>query len=59
MTTVTLEKMKREAEKGGFVLLPISAYRKLVEAREDETDARELMKLRKEQKGKKWVEWKR
>jgi len=48
------------ARRGGdsFVVLSIDAYNKLVEAWEDEQDAKELLKLRKEQKGKKWIEWK-
>ena len=49
------------ARRGGdsFVVLSVDAYNKLVEAWEDEIDAKELMRLRKLQKGKKWVELKR
>jgi len=49
------------ARRGGdsFVVLSIDAYNKLVEAWEDERDARELVRQRQLQKGKKWVEWER
>ncbi|HEV8666224.1 MAG TPA: type II toxin-antitoxin system Phd/YefM family antitoxin [Candidatus Paceibacterota bacterium] len=49
------------ARRGGdsFVVLSVDAYNKLVEAWEDEMDAKELAHLRALQKGKKWVELKR
>ena len=49
------------ARRGGdsFVVLSIDAYNKLVEAWEDEQDAKELMHLRRLQKGKKLVPWER
>jgi PHD/YefM family antitoxin component YafN of YafNO toxin-antitoxin module len=42
-----------------FVVLSIDAYNTLVEAWEDEQDARELDRLAKLQKGKKLVPWER
>lgn len=49
------------ARRGGesFVVLSVEAYNKLVEAWEDEVDAKELVRLRRLQKGKKWVELRR
>jgi PHD/YefM family antitoxin component YafN of YafNO toxin-antitoxin module len=46
------------ARRGGdsFVVLSVDAYNKLVETWEDEQDAKELARLVKLQKGKKWVE---
>lgn len=49
------------ARRGGdsFVVLSVDAYNKLVEAWEDEMDAKELDRLVYLNKGKKLVEWKR
>ncbi len=40
-----------------FVVMSINTYNNLVEAREDEIDARELARLVKENRGKKKVSW--
>ena len=49
------------ARRGGdsFVVLSVDAYNKLVEAWEDEMDAKELMRLVRLNKGKKLVPWER
>jgi PHD/YefM family antitoxin component YafN of YafNO toxin-antitoxin module len=49
------------ARRGGesFVVLSVEAYNKLVEAWEDEMDAKELARLVRLNKGKKLVPWER
>jgi PHD/YefM family antitoxin component YafN of YafNO toxin-antitoxin module len=49
------------ARRGGdsFVVLSVDTYNKLVETWENEQDSKELARLVKLQKGKKWVELKR
>ena len=44
---------------GVFIVLSVDAYNKLVEAREDKLDSRELARLVKIEKGKKRIAWKK